>query len=125
MSEVLAYFDQSVGNLTAVSMTQWPILPVNGGSVLLFGAQIGYVGKPRANRTKQRITQRKLDCVRLDPVGGTHRTGPHPVGFGIADKLSLAQIELQVPLQSLADVCSQADVHGPIHDFRIRHRELA
>ena len=29
-------------------MIQWRILAVHGGSVLLFGAQIGYVGKPRA-----------------------------------------------------------------------------
>ena len=29
---------------------------------------------------------------------GSHRAGPHAVGFGIADKLSLAQIELQVSL---------------------------
>lgn len=36
--------------------------------------------------------QRKLDCVRLDCVGGTHRAGSHPVGFGIADELPRAQI---------------------------------
>ena len=29
-------------------MIQWRILAVNGGSVLFFGARIGYVGKPRA-----------------------------------------------------------------------------
>ena len=48
--------------------------------------------------------------VEIDRVGGAHRAGPHPVGYGIADKLSLAQIELQVLLQPLADVRSQADV---------------
>ena len=79
----------------------------------------------RANRTKQHVPQRKLDCVRLDHVGGTHRAGTHPIGFRITDKLSLAQIELQVPLQLLADVCGQADIHGSIHDFRIRHRGSA
>jgi len=57
-----------------------------------------------------------------DRVGDTHRAGPHPIGFGIADKLSLAQIELQIPLQSLADVRSQADVHGSVHDIGARHR---
>ena len=63
--------------------------------------------------------------MELDCVGGTHCAGPQPVGFGIANKLRFAQIELQVPLQLLADVCRQADVHGPIHNFRIRHCESA
>jgi ligand-binding sensor domain-containing protein len=31
-------------------------------------------------------------------IRGSHRAGPHAVGFGIAEKLSLAQIELQVSL---------------------------
>ncbi len=73
------------------------------------------------------IAQYPVDSyyVELDRVGGAHRAGPHPVGFGIADKLSLAQIELQVSLQLLADVGGQADVHGPIHDVRVRHRGSA
>ena len=58
----------------------------------------------------------------LDRVGCAHRAGPHPVGFGVADKLRLEQIELQVSLQLLADVCRQADAHGSIHDVRVRHR---
>jgi len=56
---------------------------------------------------------------------GPHRPRPHPVGFGIADKLRLAQIELEVSLQLPADVGSQADAHRPIHDVRVRHGEPA
>jgi hypothetical protein len=55
----------------------------------------------------------------------THRAGPHPIRFGIADKLSLEQIELKVSPQLLADVGSEANAHGPKHDFGVRHRELA
>ena len=61
----------------------------------------------------------------LDRVRDTHRAGPHPVGFGITDKLSLAQIELQASPQLLADVGRKADVHGLIHNPRIRHRRSA
>ena len=60
--------------------------------------------------------------VKLNHIGGTHCTGPHPVGFGITDKLSLVEIELQVPLQLLANIRGQTDVHGSNHDVRIGYR---
>ena len=58
-------------------------------------------------------------------VRGSHRAGPHPVGLRVADELGLEEIELQVPLQLLADVSRQADAHGPVHDFGVRHRGSA
>ena len=58
--------------------------------------------------------------VESDHVWGAHRPRPHPVGFGISDKLSVTEIELQASLQLLTNVGSQADVHGPIHDVRVR-----
>ena len=64
-------------------------------------------------------------AAELDRVRDTHRAGPHPVGFGIIDKFSLAQIELQASLQLLADVGRKADVHGLIHNLLIRHRRSA
>jgi len=59
--------------------------------------------------------------VESDRVRGTHRAGPHPVGFRLANKLRLVRIERQVSLQLLADVGRQADVHGPNHDLGTRH----
>lgn len=38
------------------------------------------------------------EILKSDHIRGSHRAGPHAVGFGIADKLRLAQIELQVSL---------------------------
>ena len=46
--EILACFDEGVGNLAVVSMMKWRILAVNAGGSFVFVAQIGYLGKPAA-----------------------------------------------------------------------------
>jgi hypothetical protein len=54
---------------------------------------------------------------------GAHGAGAQAVGFGVAYELRLGQVELQVPLQLLADIGGQANLHGPVHDVRVRHGE--
>ena len=88
--------------------------------------------RPEADKAEARSKRNQTIAVMVlmafdarigsDCVWRPHGAGAQTIRLIVADELAFAQVELEVPFQFAADVRRQADAHGTVHDFGIRHR---